>query len=129
MLFLQERTETLWQANRPRLAALGEKGLAARNTFINQMLDSFSEKLDAAEAAPFQGEVMPSSAVILSRDAGLEDFVNRCYLRLTTTHNRSGSDSPNSAEAGREAGLALSIHPPVAGGGGGGQPRQLGWNG
>ncbi|MDR2456299.1 MAG: DUF2786 domain-containing protein [Deltaproteobacteria bacterium] len=118
--FLKERSETLWLANKDALAKKGEKGIGAKNAFISQMLDTFSDKLDKSEKQPFQGQVMPSNEVILAKDAKLREFVDKAFDRLGTFRSSAGSYSPASAAAGARAGAELSIYAPVAGGDGSG---------
>jgi hypothetical protein len=132
LLFLIERVETLWLANKRRLAELGEMGLGARNTFVVRMLQAFQLKLQQSEAASAEGRSAPapSAELILRSDAGLADFIKECYPRLSTTRSSGGANSPASARAGYEAGRSLSIRPPVAnrspGGGRPGQPDRVG---
>jgi hypothetical protein len=118
--FLRERTETLWQANKRNLALMGEKGLKAKHSFINGMLQTFNEKLAKSQKAPFQGQVMPSSEVILAGDAKLREFVDYAYPRLKSFYSCLSSDSPNSVLAGSKAGAELNIYSPVTGSGGDG---------
>jgi hypothetical protein len=122
--FLTERAETIWRAQKPALAATGEKGLGAKSAFVSGMLLSFRDKLKSAEKVPFQGEVLPESSLILARDSRLERFYNEVYPHLRTFRLQSSAYAPNAAAAGAEAGRALSIFAPVAspqaGGGGGG---------
>ncbi|MDR3153299.1 MAG: DUF2786 domain-containing protein [Deltaproteobacteria bacterium] len=125
--FLNERCETLWQAYRPQARKLGEKGLSARNAFINSLLEAFAKKMregrKAADAAPPPsagpgGPLRRSSELALRKDRELEEYIGLVYPRLgTKTHSRGDPRrNPHAAGAGAEAGRKLSIHPPVAGG-------------
>ncbi|MDR1546003.1 MAG: DUF2786 domain-containing protein [Deltaproteobacteria bacterium] len=125
--FLKERSESLWQAYRPKARLAGEKGLGAKSAFIDQLLRAFHEKLATAEMEPrSDGQRVKSSALILADDVGLNRFFEESYPHRTSAH-RSGRTAwaPNSAKAGREAGQALTLHAPLGDSGGGGDSRLL----
>lgn len=111
--FLKERVEALWQANKNRLAQMGEKGMGAKNTFITQMLKTFHIKLQASEQVAFQGRAMPSNQLILAQDHKLQDFISKAYPRLSSMRTNSEAFAPYSALAGQKAGSELTIYSPV----------------
>jgi hypothetical protein len=118
--FLLERSETLWQAYRPTAFRMGEKGLAARNSFIHSLFRGFEAKLRKEQELARESR----DPAILSREAALielgakslERFKGECHPRLTNHRSNLRVQSPNSAAAGRSAGEKLTIHAPVPGG-------------
>ncbi|MDR0549649.1 MAG: DUF2786 domain-containing protein [Deltaproteobacteria bacterium] len=112
--FLMERSETLWLKNKPLVRAMGEKGVAAKTAFINSLLSGFLSKLNANEKQIKQSEGLDFSAVILSRDAGLDAFTHQHYPNLKKHYSQTSSHSPFSQKAGAAEGQALTIYPPVA---------------
>jgi len=108
--FLLERTETLWKVYHSRHFG---GGLAARNSFIIGLLTSFNQKLEdgAAEAGATGG----FSALVPVRDKALETFYRKRHPRITRAGGRGGKrrHCPESAQAGRAAGAALTFHRPL----------------
>jgi hypothetical protein len=112
--FLMERTETLWLSQKHTFALAGEKGIGAKNNFIENLLYGFNDKLDAAKAKPFEGQTMPSSELILSKDVELNKYVQYLYPHKRSTRAYGSSVSaPLSSKYGRLAGEQLNIYLPV----------------
>ncbi|MDR1920418.1 MAG: DUF2786 domain-containing protein [Candidatus Adiutrix sp.] len=113
--FLLERTESLWQEHRRNSRVGG--GLVARNSFISGLLHGFDQKLTeaAAESAATLGlkEAGGFSALVLSRDQGLKDFVRRRHPRLKFVRAGGRYYCPDSEKAGRQAGRALNFTRPL----------------
>lgn len=113
--FLLERSETLWKAwHKDHRGG----GLAARNSFIQSLLDNFSQKLDqVAIKEPGQGSGVKesSSALILAKDVGLEEFKQRRHPHLKCTRSGGRWYNPVAGQAGAEAGKALNFHRPLDG--------------
>jgi hypothetical protein len=117
--FLMERTETLWLKHKPLAREKGEKGLGAKSSFINALLQGFLDKLQTAERQSQESEGLVSSALILRGDVDLSRYVNKCHTRLRKKDIRvSVSFSPFSRQAGDKAGRELSIHSPIGSGDG-----------
>jgi hypothetical protein len=127
--FLNERCETLWEAYRPMARVHGEKGLGAKNAFVNSLLRAFSDKMaegrrnepikDRSGQSP-ASKALASRGTVAERDAGLAAYKKSIYPRLSSTRHTSyaSSQSPNAAGAGAKAGRELSIRPPVGHGAG-----------
>ncbi|MDR1042046.1 MAG: DUF2786 domain-containing protein [Deltaproteobacteria bacterium] len=133
--FLNERCDTLWEAYRPQAWRLGEKGLGAKNAFMNSLLNAFTTKMKegrrAAAEQPSEGgrpDAPPSNEVAVRHDKGLDEFVRSVFPSMGTTRHTSSASwsSPNAAGAGAAAGRKLSIRPPVGGGGNGGPVGRIG---
>ncbi|MDR1656068.1 MAG: DUF2786 domain-containing protein [Deltaproteobacteria bacterium] len=113
--FLKERTQTLWEYHKPRLAALGEKGLGAKNAFIKNLLNTFYRKLAKSQAESLKTAPATTRDLILSKDPKLEEFVRYNFPHMTTIHSNSGHTyAPNSVATGSIEGQKLSILPPVS---------------
>lgn len=112
-LFLSERSESLWREYRREHKGGGQ---AARNSFIAGLLEGFDAKLKA-EARAGGHSKSPNegfSALVLSRDARLADFVRYRHPRLkTVATGRGRRHCPQSDAAGRRAGQALTINSPL----------------
>jgi hypothetical protein len=112
--FLLERAESLWREHR-RNSRGG--GLVARNSFISGLLRGFDQKLteaaaESAEALGLKG-AGGFSALVLSRDQGLKDFVRRRHPRLKFVRAGGRYYCPDSEQAGRQAGRALNFNRPL----------------
>jgi hypothetical protein len=125
--FMNERCETLWEAYRPEARRLGEKGLGAKNAFMNSLLRAFTDKMrEGRRKGAAEGPGASPGGPSLSRGRGelaeiepaLDNYVKAVYPSMRSTWHRStaSQSSPNAAGAGRAAGQALSIRPPVKGG-------------
>jgi hypothetical protein len=117
--FMMERCSALWQAYKPTARLMGEKGLGAKNIFITNLLKAFTRKMRKEKqlgSKNSQGsELSNGTSLIEAHDKELKKFLKYNYPRLTYASTRSSSSrpSPCCANAGMEAGNALTIHSPV----------------
>lgn len=112
--FLMERSESLWQAYHRRHRGGGH---IARNSFINGLLEGFEAKLtQAAARESLEAEAAEAgfSALVLAKDRGLAEFIQRRHPRLSTVRTgRRRRYCPESGQAGRRAGDSLNFNRPV----------------
>ncbi|MDR1395084.1 MAG: DUF2786 domain-containing protein [Deltaproteobacteria bacterium] len=113
--FLKERCETLWNHYKPLARTAGEFGQGAKNIFMTSLLTNFRRKLELAEHNSKVQEGLASSALILKKDACLEDFCRKCFPLLKTSYCRgSNVKAPFSRQAGAKAGWELTINEPIS---------------
>ncbi len=112
--FLMERSESLWRDYHHRHRGGGH---IARNSFINGLLEGFDARLNKAAELETNNTFETGasfSALILARDRGLGDYIQRRHPRLSTVRTGRGRRyCPDSERAGRRAGSALNFNRPL----------------
>lgn len=123
--FLMERSESLWREYHRSHRGGGHP---ARNSFIAGLLEGFENKLTlAAREEEGPGDRADGfSALVLSRDQGLHDFIHSRHPRLrTVSAGRNRRHCPESGQAGRRAGRGLNINSPLESPASGGRGTRL----
>ncbi|MDR2442846.1 MAG: DUF2786 domain-containing protein, partial [Deltaproteobacteria bacterium] len=114
--FLKERTKSLWLHNKPRLAALGEKGIGAKNAFVKNLLNSFRNKLYKSQNHTIQQDTKKPNQLILQINKDLKKYIVYHHPNLYRISTQAGgSFAPNSSAAGYDEGQKLNLYIPVGG--------------
>ena len=114
--FLENQIHSLWLQNRHRFKG---KTRTEKNSFFLGILSGFYEKLElqssssaAAKKVPVNGQTV--SALVVSDDQGLGEFVGMKFPRLRTVRRSGPRIYKNTYEHGEQAGRQLNLHKGVS---------------
>jgi len=104
--FLLRKTEHLWQEYK-KSAGLPQR---QRRSYVLGVLRGFRERLAREEKGFQRQNNLPVSALALSTDTGLTEFINLRFPRLQKTRGKGTSIYATAYSAGKKEGVNLVIH-------------------